>query len=156
MTKRTFEIMNRGKLSDRPGNVLDAKEEYICHQCNCVTKVAKGLAKDLFERYPDANVYTSRKTYSVPGTISVHGTIVNMFAQINPGKPNLQGRDTVENRLAWFKSCLFLIQDLEPGSIAMPWKIGCGLAGGDWSVYKSMLTDFSYDSGIDIVLYDNT
>lgn len=61
------------KLNIRTGDLLQATEQYIAHQCNCVSRGARGLAKTLFAKYPHANVYQSRKSPSQPGTILVHG-----------------------------------------------------------------------------------
>lgn len=60
-----------------------------------------------------------------------------MYSQYYPGKSN--GSDTKINRQAWFKQCLDRIAVI-PGliSVAFPYKIGCGMAGGDWSVYEAM------------------
>jgi O-acetyl-ADP-ribose deacetylase (regulator of RNase III) len=49
------------------GNLLDFHASYIAHQCNCTSKGAKGLAKDLFAKFPQANVYARRKSPSSPG-----------------------------------------------------------------------------------------
>jgi hypothetical protein len=104
--------MQSGKVMQRRGNVLDAKEDFICHQCNCVTTTAQGLAKDVFERFPDANVYRIRRRADVPGDITVHGRIVNMYAQLRPGAPS-RG-DTADERIAWFNMCLLKISQLDP------------------------------------------
>jgi hypothetical protein len=37
------------------GNLLEAPEPYIVHQCNCFSKGARGVAKLLFSRYFDAD-----------------------------------------------------------------------------------------------------
>ena len=42
-------------------NILNAKEKYIAHQCNCVTKYGKGLSKAIFDKYPYSNIYSLRK-----------------------------------------------------------------------------------------------
>jgi len=144
-------------LSDVSGNVLDAKEDYICHQCNCITSNSMGLAKDLFERYPHANTYRNRRryqpdTHDKPGTILVADRIINMFAQLSPGKPTKQ--ETRSMRLHWFEQCLTHISQLPNiKSIAMPSHIGCGLAGGDWKVYRGLLQQFVQDHNITVVLY---
>ena len=64
-----------------------------------------------------------------------------MFAQYGIGKPK-GGIDSKDNRLIYFQSCLNLMIDskeLKGQVICFPWKIGCGMAGGDWSVYKPCL-----------------
>ena len=42
------------------GDLLSIETDYIAHQCNCVTKAARGLAKALFAKYPEANIYRQR------------------------------------------------------------------------------------------------
>jgi hypothetical protein len=68
--------------------------------------------------------------------------VINMFAQLGPGRP--KPRDTVAQREAWFLSCLQEISQLEGlKSIAFPYQVGCGLAGGNWERYERMLTQFA-------------
>lgn len=108
----------------------------IAHQCNCTTTYGKGLYSDIIARYPDADVYKTRDR--VPGTISVNGGVIAMFAQYRPGK-NRNG----ENREEWFRLCLAEISKLDIDSIAFPYGIGCGLAGGNWSTYFEMIRQFA-------------
>jgi hypothetical protein len=39
------------------GDLLDATEQFIAHQCNCISQNAGGLAFYLFKKFPYANVY---------------------------------------------------------------------------------------------------
>ena len=59
-------------------------------------------------------------------------------------------------REGYFKRCLGLIGDKIEGleSIAFPWQIGCGLAGGEWKVYEGMIKEFaeSYPD-VSVVIY---
>lgn len=70
-----------------------------------------------------------------------------MFAQYYPGKPNQFNtikRDTPELRLRWFRKCLLTIyiNDMIT-ELALPYKIGCGLAGGNWIYYELLLGKFT-------------
>ena len=51
--------------------------------------------------------------------------------------------ETYENRFMWFKMCLEEIAKLKPTSLAFPYNIGCGLAGGNWNQYYPALQEFS-------------
>jgi hypothetical protein len=138
------------------GNILEAEETVICHQCNCVSTSGKGLAKIIFDNFPKANVYKNRIDHDIPGTnriIKTEGkTIVNMFSQFNPGKP--YGTDSKTARLNWFVSCLNAIK-VDPGDkIAMPYLIGCDLAGGNWKKYYVALSTWAELNNITVVLYD--
>lgn len=135
------------------GNLLDSKEQYICHQCNCVTDgLAAGLAMAIFNKHPYSDVYKNRKERSVLGTISIHGNgendrfVVNMFSQYYPGHPVFPN-DNVSIREAAFKNCLNYIGRISNlVSIAFPYMIGCGLANGDWDRYYKMLETFANDN----------
>ena len=118
-------------------------ENILVHQCNCVTNHAKGLAKTVFDLYPDANIYKLRNECSTPGDINIISPIVNIFGQFIPGKPNK--RETKEQRLEWFKTCLIKLKNELPEnikSINFPWQIGCGLAGGNWDDYLNVIYEF--------------
>jgi hypothetical protein len=159
------------------GNLTDATQSYIAHQCNCVTTRSHGLSAEIFYKFKFANVYERRtatkmgtncaKTPDVPGTIEIsrpiketekkHPAVIAMFAQYAPGKSYAwkfaypsQHDDSEKNRLKWFKECLLLIDlDEHIKDVAMPFKIGCGLAGGDWNDYLEAIKNAS----VSITLY---
>lgn len=133
------------------GDLLSHRAKYIAHQCNCVSQRARHLAHDVFSRFPYADVYSDRdgKARDVPGTIAIRGDgatkrfVINMFAQRYPSVSRF-GNDTPLLRQKWFSECLeeiSKIPDLE--SIAFPWCIGCGAAGGDWRAYRDMIIGFA-------------
>ena len=150
------------------GNLFDAKEQYIAHQCNCVTDKGAHLAGDLFVRFPYANIYAERRMrinkQDMPGTILVRGSdhrkdrfVINMLGQRYPGASKYDN-DTYAMRQEWFQSALneiSLIANLK--SIAFPKNIGCGAAGGHWPNYLMMLEDFAKSMpAVRVVLYDYT
>lgn len=138
------------------GDILDSNEDYICHQCNCVTTTSKGLSKAIFTKYKWANSYIHRtpheydKHFDKPGTISImHNgypelpNIVNMYAQFHPGKC-FSHNETYHMRIMWFKQCLDKLGERigYESTIAFPHGIGCGLAGGFWDIYYQAIQDF--------------
>ena len=45
-------------------------------------------------------------------------------------------------KINYFKKCLQQLDKLKLDTpVAMPFQIGCGLAGGDWTIYKQMLEE---------------
>jgi O-acetyl-ADP-ribose deacetylase (regulator of RNase III) len=145
------------------GSLLDATEDYIIHQCNCISTNAKALAESLFNKYPYANTYKYRTKYtcSIPGTISVMGNgqneryIINMYSQYYPALPKYNN-DNTEKRIEWFKECLNKISSIENiinKTIAMPYNIGCGAAGGDWNVYYNLIKEWCENNKIYVTLY---
>lgn len=141
------------------GNLLDATEKYLCHQCNCVSTRAAHLAQAVFRKFPYADVYVGRDYHDIPGSIEVRGDgekerfVVALFGQVYPGckYPN-NPNDGKAQRERFFWLCLRELATLD-GPFAMPWRIGCGAAGGDWTVYLSMIEKASEDFGMDITLY---
>lgn len=154
------------------GNLLDSSETVMCQQCNCVTMIPHGLSEQISKKYQWANIYSSRKMKtrnctsepSIPGTIQVTTSptesrkVIHMFGQVLPGKPNSFTRyykhiilkDDPDDRVNYFKMCIKELDTLKLNcQVAMPYKIGCGLAGGNWEIYKKILEECETN----IVLY---
>lgn len=134
------------------GDLLEAKEKYIAHQCNCLTQNAVGTAKAIFDKFPHANTYATRTEPDVLGAIKILGNgqderyVINMFAQYYPGKPKYPNsdKDGIIVREKMFHRCLLRIAKIDNlKSIAFPWKIGCNLGGGDWDHYLGTLKNFT-------------
>jgi hypothetical protein len=158
-------------ITEISGNLLDSSEEYILQQCCCTSIKTQGLSDAIAAKWPEANPYGSRKklkgnwateeTRSKPGTIDIFGKVICMYAQYSHGKPNTlkdplnpQIEETFQTRLSWFKECLKQIAELKPKSIALPYKIGCGLAGGSWTAYYKALQEWSSTNpDIKVVIY---
>jgi len=115
---------------------------YICHQCNCVSRTGKGLSYDIFRLYPEADIYREGLNRK-PGDVIIRNNVINMIVQKHPSRP--MGMDTLEARERAFLDCLITIQKLIPANsiISFPYNIGCGLGGGNWIHYRSMIYDFS-------------
>ena len=150
------------------GDLLSANGvQFIVHQTNCVSKGAQGLARSIFQRFPYADVYARRAATGrkdTPGTIDVRGGdrggdrgggdghrqgIIGVFGQHGPGKPKggADGAfDSRAARLGWFAQGLAAIARIPHlRSVAFPFQIGCGLAGGDWPSFRAALEAFAAD-----------
>jgi O-acetyl-ADP-ribose deacetylase (regulator of RNase III) len=137
------------------GDLLSMVNTYICHQCNCTSTTGRGLAVDIFNKYPSANVYKQKHKlgdYSAVGTIDVFDAddnhVINMYAQYRPAGIE-SGGATRAFRKQWFKECLddlheYLVENArDHATVAFPYLIGCGLAGGNWSEYHALILDFA-------------
>ncbi len=156
-------------LIDVEGDILDCSYKYIAHQCNCVSVGAGGLAYDLFNKFPYADIYSVRQGFNkeeLPlagqecGNIIICGSekkerkIINLMSQFYPGRPTTSGKDSEAMRLVYFKECLDKIKSIENlESIAFPYKIGSGLGGGDWSKYRKLISDFADDLELECEVY---
>lgn len=134
------------------GNLLTHDAQYIVHQCNCVTNRSAHLAKSVFSAFPYADIYSNRTEPDSLGTIKIRGNgsdqryVINMFGQYFPGRckyPNAS-KDNPTLRKESFQKCLDKISEIDDlESIAFPWGIGCGAAGGDWEEYEKMISNFA-------------
>lgn len=128
------------------GDLFDATAPIICHQVNCQGKMGSGVAKQVRAKCPVAYrqyIYLcndKKPSSELLGHAQfVYGTdkiVVNMFAQDRYGYDGRRYTDYPA-----FACCLREIaKKVAPGeTIAMPYNIGCGLAGGDWNVVYSLI-----------------
>jgi len=130
-------------------DLLLSKAQVIAQQCNCTSKKSAGLALSIIKKYPHGDFYSKRASPSKPGSIKLAGNrknqrfILAMFAQLNPGKPSIG--DSSKQREKWFDMCLEKISEKckRIKSIAFPFNIGCGLAGGNWKHYEDMINKWA-------------
>src|SRR5271169_627912 len=147
------------------GDLFEAKEKYIVHQCNCITNKAAHLAKDMFDKFWHSDIYTCRTGPDKPGHIIIRGNgqdqryVVALLGQYYPGRPKfpLSSLDGTAVREKYFYHALLRlaqVPDLE--SIAFPWRVACGAAGGEWEHYLGMITNFAQyvgEKGVKVRIY---
>jgi hypothetical protein len=142
------------------GDLLLATENFIVQQGCCTACRPHGLSKAIAEKFPHANPYKCRtpmkkggntansETRDKPGTCKIMGNVVVLFGQYAMGKPGIYNSfdvpDSAKDRLQYFKSSLDDLATKIPldTSLAFPYKIGCGLAGGKWLDYLQMIEEF--------------
>ncbi len=160
------------------GDLLEADVDYIVQQNCCTAVKAAGLSKAIATKWPQVNPYKERKAYKnnwavaedrpEPGSILVYEFenenlkgVVCAFAQVSHSKPGVYNdplgfvkEDSAKDRQRYFKECLDAIVELKPKSVGFPYKIGCGLAGGSWSVYEKILQSWSQENpSISVLVY---
>ena len=133
------------------GDILESEAQYIAHQCNCKSKNVIGLADAIFNKFHWSDITSKGQDIRKFGSIDKRGDgddqryVINMFVQIYPGKINSKSEMEDENsRKKAFLLCLKQITAIEKlESIAFPYGIGCGYAGGDWEFYSKAIEAFS-------------
>ena len=133
------------------GNIFDCTENIIVHQTNCQGVMGSGIAKQVKERYPEVfNAYyhycKTQELKDIFGTalicqVSDYKYIANVFGQNTFG----QGLQTNYDML---KNALKEVHDFAKEnnlSVAIPYKIGCGLGGGDWNTVYDIITEVFFD-----------
>lgn len=131
------------------GNIVDATEDFILHQVNCKGVMGAGVAGALSWKYgPYLTNYfivcdaMSAQSYSLLGTYVLSKlpsgqTIVNLFGQDGYGRDR-----KYTNEFALQQAIIKFCNELPPDkkyTCAIPYKIGCGLGGGDWDYILEML-----------------
>ncbi|MEY8366573.1 macro domain-containing protein [Anaerovoracaceae bacterium 41-7] len=147
------------------GNLFATDAPIIAHQVNCMGKMGSGVAKQIKERFPHAyDVYMSSEMklgQVVPAVCIDKYTgrevvIMHMFAQ---DKYGYDGREYTD--LGALFACLFRLRisanelgdEFGYKKIAMPYKIGCGLGGGNWDEVYQLIKDIFDDTDIEIELW---
>jgi O-acetyl-ADP-ribose deacetylase (regulator of RNase III) len=126
-----------------PGDILEVKRGIIIHQVNC-RKICGGLAGALRRKFPfafDNYFRDERPEEKRIGTILLGEQwpqlfVCHLFGQDKPGANT--DLKAVEQAL---ESRQELLKNMKLPLFA-PYKIGCGLGGGDWNAYKTLLKKY--------------
>lgn len=146
------------------GDLLTTNANYICHQVNCQGRMGSGVARQIREKYPTVYQWYKvrcsegaqekerlglskspllgqvqmvyKEDYPVGKSDIDSQAICNLFSQDQYGYNGKQFTD-----YAAFEKCLLQLRRLVPAgeTIAMPYKIGCGLGGGNWEVVYGLI-----------------
>ena len=153
------------------GNLLDTPIKLIAHQVNCQGVMGGGVARQIKERYPE--IYqnyqeklknyvkrTGRRPLGLSFNLTTEDnthTIMNIFGQ------DFYGRDKqYTDYKALFKGFVDSITDYRDINkfnsdvqipIAIPYNIGCGLAGGDWSIVEKILKEIEVKYNVIFIAY---
>ena len=141
----------------KKGNLLSAKEKVIAHQVNCFG-VAGGLAGAIFRKWPTAGQDYQQLVNRCPHKSLLgmaqftgeqkdraHHVICNLFGQYNPGE------DYNPKRLEQALEQLGNTARIMKWSVALPYKLSCGICGGDWDEVKDIIERTMHD--VDCVIY---
>lgn len=151
------------------GNLLTAFQEgkvnTIGHQCNCFSEMGAGIAKHIKQLFPGA--YEADHTFAASpeerlGKITYWTEdgkwIFNLYGQFHYGVGVRQTDYDALNKS--MRSMLDEINKAEQTNpkfkavIGFPYMIGCGLAGGDWSIVERIIEEVFVNEGKrDVYLY---
>lgn len=134
------------------GDIFKCDEDIIVHQTNCQGVMGHGIALQVKQLYPEVfkGYYHYCKTNNgedILGTTLICEAndgkyIANLFGQLNYG----EGLQTDYDR---FRHGLTEIHDFAKEhnlSVAIPYKIGCGLAHGDWNTVFDIICEVFSDN----------
>ena len=123
------------------GSVLDVTRGVIGHQVNCRHKAGAGLALRIKERFPSATAaYMSKPVWKLGDAlfceISQELYIAHLAGQYNYGRGQ-KYTDYAALESALVKAAAFAHDKALP--LCLPYSIGCGLAGGRWSIVSVII-----------------
>ena len=147
------------------GNLLDTPFQFIAHQVNCQGVMGAGLALQIRQKYP--RVYDEYRLYCatteeplgdhvIVSTPDNH-CIINVFGQDSFGTEKRQ-----TDYAALYNGFISAIRHIHSNFsmpdyiqivIAIPFGIGCGLAGGDWKEVSRILTKIESEYNVVFVAY---
>lgn len=137
-------------LKFEQGDLVKGNYPIFCQQVNCKGVMGAGLAKQIRKKYPE--VY---KEYKDICDFDKAILGVSHFTKTSDGRICIclfsqddYGRSKCYTDYKAFKACLrgiALYMQCKPldCTVAFPYGIGCGLAGGDWNIVLKMLKEFS-------------
>lgn len=159
------------------GNLLDANENIIVHQVNCQGVMGGGVAKQIKEKWP--NVYDHYKRMvktvdelSIPREKLLGEVCWDMIQEKIRDGGHVKWIASIFGQLDYNRNAERKLQTdydaLKKGfitvadnaswcgeSVAMPYMIGCGRGGGDWSKVLEMIREiFEPLENVDVVLYE--
>jgi O-acetyl-ADP-ribose deacetylase (regulator of RNase III) len=158
----------------KKGNLLESNCDIICHQVNCKRAMGNGIAGQIRQKWP--KVYEDycynidymyennfvKQSSDLLGMISwteLEGNkyVMNFFSQ-----DEYYPRDRCHTDYEAFTKCCKALKDfiteynLDKSNtiIGFPYKIGCGLAGGNWDVVSAIIEREFEGYEVEIYVYE--
>lgn len=139
------------------GNILDATENMICHQCNTEGVFGGGLAYQIGKKWPEcaAGARSFAKLFGEEGVLGMvyyftssdpKRVIANCFSQNPNFTTNYEMLEKAFDEILGVCSYIGY-------SVAVPFKYGCGIASGDWNKVLDIFTRLSAKWNVNISIY---
>ena len=147
-------------IEQRKGNLLtEPGIDIICHQANLFHTFGGGIAATIKDVYPEAfkaDLQTAYGSRLKLGTTSVARTsdgkfIVNCYTQTGMGATD---RNTSYDDIRKIFTEIEKIAVESNKVVGVPYKYGCGLAGGDWNIVHQIFVDIFGKSKAKLVIVD--
>lgn len=134
------------------GDILKSNATIIIQQCNCFATQGAGLAKQIVSKYPSvlkadkeytlANIGSQDRLgkYSI-SEVEPNKFIVNMYSQFGYGR---EKQHTDYKAMTYALNNIirdFTHRRLTNIKFAVPYGLGCGLAGGRWNIVSKIIEE---------------
>ena len=138
-------------LNEIFGDILNVKNGIICHQTNYFGVMGAGVAAAIRSRLLTPTLYAKYKNYCLTNGRAALGTtqfldlpdgriLANLFCQDD----RTSGPEKTVTRYDCMRQCLYTVRNcavMNSLPVYLPYKIGCGIAGGDWKKVKTIIED---------------
>ena len=131
-------------------NLFDIDAEVICHQVNCIGTMMGSVAGQVRERFPEVFEVYRQLCESVGVPRSLLGTLCDVPVLRN-GKTvvicSLFEQDSYPNGVCFTDYDALAVslgkvrEKYGDKRIAMPYRMSCSLAGGDWRIIEKIILD---------------
>lgn len=145
-------------------SILGATENVICHQVNCQGVMGSGLARQIYMVYPQVKEGYIAYCSKVANNQDLLGDVLYTPIREHKYVANIFGQFDYNRRWESVGACYTNYVALREGlrkvanhckfkgySVAIPYKLGCGLAGGDWGVVSRIIEEEM--QGIPVTIY---
>lgn len=157
------------------GSIFDSKADILCHQVNCQGAFGYGIAGQVKKLFPEVEKTYKRitkqwiekehgDTSRLLGRVSAQPVekdgrwflIGNLYGQNDYGRNKMvyTDYDALEKAMGEIRN--FLEARDKNETVAFPYKIGCGSAGGDWNIVEDIIkrTFEGYSGEVQIWKYE--
>ena len=125
------------------GDLLAVKTGLIAHQVNAYGTMGAGIAKSIAEKWPIVEEdYKQLCANNVPkellGMVQIVDVgkglfVANIFGQ------EKYGRGRRHTDYSAVEKAFRELANTWPGDVCVPFRMGCGLGGGDWKIYSQII-----------------
>lgn len=143
------------------GDILQSDKDIIGHQVNCLGVMGAGLAKQIKAKYSETFLeykkicddHKENREELMGHVYMAHNSdgkiIANIFSQLDVGRTERK-TDYKKLKIGLKKVCEYAKENNL--SVALPYKIGCGLAGGNWNIVYKIIDSVFED--YEVTLYE--
>lgn len=140
----------------------------LAHVCNDIGAWGRGIVQDISRRWP-APEREFRRNGPLPlGTVQLVPVAAELWVANMVGQHGIMTKRGLKTRTGFepeagppvryeaIRECLGALvthAQSEKAQVHMP-RIGCGLAGGEWSMVEPLITETLVAAGVAVVVYD--
>lgn len=139
------------------GNIFDGNENIICHQVNTFGVMGAGIAAQIKKLFPEVfKAYEAQCMEFNNYNMDPIGQTMFCNHYAPPIIANMFSQRGMETDYLAIINCFKTIKNVAEKnnwSVAIPYKIGCGIAKGDWNKVEKIIKYFFEDSNVKCAIY---